>query len=79
MAAAQDQIPVGDLRAAGPCIIVTWEFEAEWLTLALNPSDWAHDIACTILSMPVVTGSFDQNGETLRLKAWSAVAWATGR
>jgi len=29
--------------------------------------------------MPVVTGSFDQNGETLRLKAWSAVAWATGR
>jgi len=63
----------------GPCIIVTWEFAAGWITMALNSSDWAHDIACTIRAMPVATGRFDQNGETLRLGAWSAVAWTTAR
>lgn len=61
------------------CIIVTWEFEAGWLTIALNPSDWPHDIACTIRGMPVSTGSFDQSGKTLRLGAWSAVAWTSQR
>lgn len=62
-----------------PCIIVTWEFDTGWLTMALNPSDWAHDIACSIQGMPVSTGEYDQNGETLRLGAWSAVAWRAER
>lgn len=61
------------------CIVVTWEFEAGWLTLALNPSDWPHDIACLVRAMPSSTGWFDQNGETLRLGPWSAVAWAMQR
>lgn len=61
------------------CIVVTWEFEAGWLTIAVNPSDWAHDIACRITAMPVATGWYDQNGETLRLGAWSAVAWTSFR
>lgn len=61
------------------CLVVTWEFEAGWLTLALNPSDWAHDISCSVRAMPVTTGWFDQNGETLRLGAWSAVAWSVAR
>jgi malto-oligosyltrehalose trehalohydrolase len=61
------------------CITVTWEFEAGWLTLALNPSDWPHDIPCVIRALPSTTGWFDQNGETLRLGAWSAVAWAVQR
>jgi len=61
------------------CIVVTWEFEAGWLTIAVNPSDWAHDIACRITAMPVATGWYDQNGETLRLGAWSAVAWSSLR
>jgi hypothetical protein len=59
--------------------VVTWEFEAGWLTIAVNPSDWAHDIACRITAMPVATGWFDQNGETLRLGAWTAVAWTSLR
>ena len=61
------------------CIVVTWEFETGWLTLALNPSDWAHDFDCSITGMPVSTGTFYQQGALLRLGAWSAVAWAVRR
>ena len=60
-------------------IVVTWEFEAGWLTMALNPSDQAHDMPCAITGMPVATGDYNQNGEMLRLNSWSALAWTVWR
>ena len=60
-------------------IVVTWEFEAGWLTMALNPSDQAHDMPCAITGMPVATGDYSQNGEMLRLNSWSALAWTVWR
>jgi len=60
-------------------MVVTWEFEAGWLTLALNPSDHAHDMPCAITALPVATGDCSQNGEMLRLAPWSALAWTVWR
>jgi len=59
----------------GNCLIVNWMFEAGTLTMALNPTDQPHDIACRINGHPVSTGDFSQDGEVLRLGGWSAVAW----
>lgn len=72
--------------AATPCLeartarqynalIVTWQFEAGCLTIALNPTDAPVDLACVITGAPVSTGDYSQHGEVLRLGAWSAVAW----
>jgi malto-oligosyltrehalose trehalohydrolase len=61
------------------CVVVTWEFDAGWLAIALNPSDEPHEFACAPRAAPVSTGSFEQRGERLRLGSWSAVAWATPR
>lgn len=72
--------------AATPCLeartarqynalIVTWQFEAGCLTIALNPADGPVDLACVITGAPVSTGDYSQHGEVLRLGAWSAVAW----
>jgi maltooligosyltrehalose trehalohydrolase len=69
--------------AATPCLeartsrqdnalVVTWQFEARRLTIALNPTYAPHDLACVI---PVSTGDYCQDGEVLRLGPWSAVAW----
>ena len=60
-------------------IVVTWEFEAGWLSLALNPSDAAQQFACCISGPAVSTGTYDQVDETLRLGPWSAVAWKVAR
>jgi len=59
----------------GSAIVVNWEFEAGYLTMALNASDLPMDIACVITGAPMTTGEFSQQGEILRLGAWSAVAW----
>ena len=59
----------------GNCLIVTWVFEAGELSLALNPTDRAADLACRIDRHPVSTGAYSQSGEVLRLGCWSAVAW----
>ena len=61
------------------CIVVTWEFAAGWLSLALNPSDQAEDVACSVPPEAVSTGAFEQHDGTLRLGPWSAVAWAVPR
>ncbi len=69
--------PCTDARSfrIGNCLIVNWMFEAGTLTMALNPTDQPHDIACAISGNPVSTGDFSQDGEVLRLGPWSAVAW----
>lgn len=59
----------------GNCLIVTWQFEAGSLSMALNPTDGPADIACIVCGDPISTGDFSQHGEVLRLGAWSAVAW----
>ena len=63
----------------GQAIVVTWEFEAGWLTLALNPADQGNDLPCAITGMPLATGGYSQNGEMLRLDGWSALAWTVWR
>lgn len=59
----------------GTAIVVNWIFEAGTLTMALNPSDRPADIGCVITGSPLSTGQFSQDGQVLRLCAWSAVAW----
>jgi malto-oligosyltrehalose trehalohydrolase len=59
----------------GNCLILNWVFENGTLTMALNPSDHAHDVPCQITDHPVSTGEFSQHGDLLRLGGWSAVAW----
>lgn len=68
--------PCLDAKTArqGDSLIVTWVFEAGMLTLALNPTDRPVELLC-LTESPVSTGSFRQDGETLRLGPWSAVAW----
>jgi maltooligosyltrehalose trehalohydrolase len=56
-------------------IIVSWIFAAGALNLALNPSGHALDMPCTLTGAPLSTGSFDLQGDVLRLGPWSAVAW----
>jgi maltooligosyltrehalose trehalohydrolase len=59
----------------GNCLIVHWIFAAGTLTMALNPTDRPDDIVCTIDRRPVSTGDFSQQGQVLRLGAWTAVVW----
>jgi len=68
--------PCLDAKTArqGNCLIVSWVFEAGMLSLALNPTDSPAEIQC-LAKLPVSTGSFRQEGETLHLGPWSAVAW----
>jgi len=69
--------PCRDARTArqGNGIIVTWEFEAGNLTMALNPQDVPADLDCTIDRKPVTTGAVSVNDDVLRLGPWSACAW----
>lgn len=73
---------------AGPCLdattararhamVVNWHFAKGTLSLALNASDWAHDIDCTVPSPPVSTGEFQTQNGMLHLGPWSALAWVT--
>ncbi|RYE54451.1 MAG: hypothetical protein EOP20_11850 [Hyphomicrobiales bacterium] len=59
----------------GNCLIINWVFEAGTLTMALNPTDLPMDIPCVIHRQPASTGEFCQHDGSLRLGAWSAVAW----
>ena len=59
----------------GNTLIVTWEFAAGTLSLALNPTSKPQDLACNIYRHPISTGHYAQQGEVLRLGPWSAVAW----
>jgi len=59
----------------GNRLILNWVFEAGMLSMALNPTNNAADLACIITGPPVSTGDFSQEGEVLRLGPWSAVAW----
>jgi maltooligosyltrehalose trehalohydrolase len=59
----------------GNCLIVTWQFEAGTLSIALNPTAAPADLACLVCADLVSTGEFSQHGEVLRLGPWSAVAW----
>lgn len=61
----------------GNALIVTWEFEAGHLTMALNPTNAPVDIDCAVWGRPVSTGEWSQNGDVLRLGRWSAVAWSS--
>jgi maltooligosyltrehalose trehalohydrolase len=69
--------PCLDARTArqGNCLIVTWEFEAGCLSMALNPTGYAADLACHVTGAPLHTGSFSCHGEVLRLGPWSAIVW----
>jgi maltooligosyltrehalose trehalohydrolase len=73
--------PCLDARSGrqGTAIVVSWIFEAGVLTMALNASDRPADIACAVTAPPITTGEFSQQGEVLRLGAWSAVAWVWRR
>ncbi|WIY52012.1 hypothetical protein O9Z70_11025 [Devosia sp. YIM 151766] len=50
-------------------------FEAGILIMALNASDFPADLACVVTGTPITTGEFIQQGELVRLGAWSALAW----
>jgi maltooligosyltrehalose trehalohydrolase len=69
--------PCLDARTArvGNCLIINWIFEAGTLSMALNPNDHPGDIACIVTGPPVSTGQYSQNGDVLRLGAWSAIVW----
>lgn len=69
--------PCIDTKTArqGNCLVVNWVFEAGTLSMALNPTDAPADMACVVRDWPVSTGAFSQQGEVLRLGAWSAVVW----
>jgi maltooligosyltrehalose trehalohydrolase len=69
--------PCLDARAArqGNCLIVSWQFEAATLSIALNPTAAPADVACLIYGPTASTGDYSQQGEVLRLGPWSAVAW----
>ena len=69
--------PCLDARSArqGNSIIVTWEFEAGRISMALNPTSAPVDLACTISRDHVTTGSISVQGDVLRLGPWSAVSW----
>jgi malto-oligosyltrehalose trehalohydrolase len=59
----------------GNSIIVTWEFKAGRISMALNPTGAPVDLACSITRDHVTTGSISVQGEVLRLGPWSAVSW----
>ncbi|QQR38673.1 alpha-amylase family glycosyl hydrolase [Devosia rhizoryzae] len=59
----------------GNAVVVNWIFESGTLSMALNPTNTPTDLACTITAPPLSTGDYSQEGEVLRLGAWSAVAW----
>lgn len=70
--------PFLDARTArqGDGLIVTWEFEAGHLSMALNPTAEPIEMALHIEPDPVTTGSVMVEGETLRLGPWSALSWS---
>lgn len=59
----------------GNSIIVTWEFEAGHISMALNPTPDPVDLACIVTRDHVTTGSISVQGDVLRLGPWSAVSW----
>lgn len=59
----------------GHAIVVSWIFDGGTLTMAINAADHPADIACTVTTPPLSTGSFSQKGDVLELGPWSAVAW----
>lgn len=59
----------------GNCLLVSWVFENGTLTMALNPSDQAGVLNCSLDGVPACTGEYSQDGRVLRLGPWSAVAW----
>jgi 1,4-alpha-glucan branching enzyme len=69
--------PCVEARTArqGNSIIVTWEFEAGRISMALNPTSAPVDLACIVTRDHVTTGSISIHGELLRLGPWSAVSW----
>jgi malto-oligosyltrehalose trehalohydrolase len=69
--------PSLDARTArqGNSIIVTWEFKAGRISMALNPTAHPVDLACIVTRDHVTTGSISAQGEVLRLGPWSAVSW----
>ena len=71
--------PCLDARTArqGNCLIVTWQFEAGSLSMALNPTSASADLACLVSSDPVFSGQYSFHGDVLRLGPWSAVAWSS--
>jgi maltooligosyltrehalose trehalohydrolase len=71
--------PCLDARSVrkGNALIVTWEFEAGHLTMALNPTGGAIDFDCVVWGHSASTGHWDQHGQVLRLGRWSAVAWSS--
>lgn len=73
--------PCMDAKTAryGDGLIVNWHFAGGALSLALNPTDQTIDMPCLIAGHPVSTGSFSQNGDVLRVGAWTAVSWCVGR
>jgi maltooligosyltrehalose trehalohydrolase len=66
-----------DARTArqGNGFIVTWQFEAGTYAMALNPQDQPISLACTVDRPEVSTGTYEIEGNTLRLGPWSAIVW----
>lgn len=66
-----------DARTArhGQALVVTWQFAAGHLSMAINPHDQAADLDCRIERVPVSSGAFSQRGDVLHLGPWTAVAW----
>lgn len=66
-----------DARTArhGRALVVTWQFAAGHLSMAINAQDQAADLDCHVDRVPVWSGTFSQRGNLLHLGPWTAVAW----
>lgn len=59
----------------GNSLLVSWQFEAGTLSMALNPTAEPVELSCLVGGNVVHAGRYELHGERLRLDGWSAVAW----
>jgi maltooligosyltrehalose trehalohydrolase len=59
----------------GDGIIVTWEFRAGFLSMALNPTAHPIRIDCWMCDRTISSGGFRRNGNCLELEPWTAIVW----
>jgi maltooligosyltrehalose trehalohydrolase len=59
----------------GNSLLVSWQFEAGTLSMALNPTTEPVELSCIVGGDVLHSGRYELHGERLRLGGWSAVAW----
>ena len=59
----------------GSGIICTWQYEAGCHNMALNPTGATIEMSFQSPDPATTVGTFDRDGERVRLGPWSAVVW----